>query len=200
MRAHTHARTTKPHAHGRCASPPILFCCCCCCVARQVMTPLVFSQRLWQTSGHWDHYREDMFQVKVWEAHEVMLRLAVQPPSRTSISLASCFVCVCVCVCVCARVCVPVHCSPKGFGDADVGNDEPQQQQQQQQQQSANLKGLKPMNCPAHCLIFDHTKVGRLFQTRIHAHTHTHTTHRHTHVLRFVPLAANAPRPSPSPL
>ena len=30
----------------------------------QVRTPLVFNKRLWETSGHWEHYRENMFLVE----------------------------------------------------------------------------------------------------------------------------------------
>ena len=30
----------------------------------QIRTPLVFNKRLWETSGHWDHYRENMFLVE----------------------------------------------------------------------------------------------------------------------------------------
>ncbi len=31
---------------------------------QEVRTPLVFNKRLWETSGHWDHYRENMFLVE----------------------------------------------------------------------------------------------------------------------------------------
>jgi len=34
---------------------------------QEVMTPLVSEKRLWETSGHWEHYREDMFVVPVDE-------------------------------------------------------------------------------------------------------------------------------------
>eukprot|EP00056_Hartaetosiga_gracilis_P009447 m.135899 g.135899 ORF g.135899 m.135899 type:complete len:797 (-) comp13128_c3_seq3:73-2463(-) len=57
----------------------------------EVMTPLVYSQALWETSGHWDHYRNDMYKVT-------------------------------------------------GFDEGD----KPEEQE----------KGLKPMNCPAHCLVY----------------------------------------------
>ena len=30
----------------------------------ELRTPLVFNRQLWQTSGHWDHYRENMFLVE----------------------------------------------------------------------------------------------------------------------------------------
>ena len=31
---------------------------------QEVRTPLVFNKKLWETSGHWDHYRENMFLVE----------------------------------------------------------------------------------------------------------------------------------------
>jgi threonyl-tRNA synthetase len=34
---------------------------------QEVMTPLVSEKRLWETSGHWEHYRDDMFVIPVDE-------------------------------------------------------------------------------------------------------------------------------------
>ncbi len=53
---------------------------------QEVITPMLFQKKLWETSGHWDHYKNDMFFVE---------------------------------------------------GEEQLG--------------------LKPMNCPSHCLIFGHT-------------------------------------------
>ncbi len=33
----------------------------------EVVTPQLYNSRLWQTSGHWDHYRENMFTLKIDE-------------------------------------------------------------------------------------------------------------------------------------
>jgi threonyl-tRNA synthetase len=33
----------------------------------EVVTPQIYSSRLWQTSGHWDHFRENMFTLKIDE-------------------------------------------------------------------------------------------------------------------------------------
>ncbi|CAO3570417.1 unnamed protein product [Mortierella alpina] len=78
----------------------------------EVMTPLMYKKELWETSGHWQNYKDDMFQVQ--------------------------------------RGCGHQH--HEGHGDEHKegavlaaslteGHDE--------------VFGLKPMNCPGHCLIFD---------------------------------------------
>ncbi|XP_023580366.1 threonine--tRNA ligase, mitochondrial isoform X1 [Trichechus manatus latirostris] len=63
----------------------------------EVKTPMLFSTKLWEQSGHWEHYREDMF--------------ALQPPGPDR--------------------------------PASSPSDHP-------------TLALKPMNCPAHCLMFAH--------------------------------------------
>lgn len=68
----------------------------------EVITPMLYSQKLWEISGHWDHYKEDMFFVKCSHHHDQK-------------------------------------------DEAGATAKEPE------------LLGLKPMNCPAHCLIFGHT-------------------------------------------
>ena len=40
---------------------------------REVVTPLVYDKSLWETSGHWSHYRENMFTFTVDE-HDVSLK------------------------------------------------------------------------------------------------------------------------------
>uniref|UniRef100_A0A2K5C4G9 threonine--tRNA ligase n=1 Tax=Aotus nancymaae TaxID=37293 RepID=A0A2K5C4G9_AOTNA len=69
----------------------------------EVKTPTLFSTKLWEQSGHWEHYQEDMF--------------AVQPP----------------------------------------GSDRPASSQSDDStRHSTDTLALKPMNCPAHCLMFAH--------------------------------------------
>uniref|UniRef100_A0A8C9I859 Threonine--tRNA ligase, mitochondrial n=1 Tax=Piliocolobus tephrosceles TaxID=591936 RepID=A0A8C9I859_9PRIM len=69
----------------------------------EVKTPTLFSTKLWEQSGHWEHYQEDMF--------------AVQPP----------------------------------------GSDRPASSQSDDStRRTADILALKPMNCPAHCLMFAH--------------------------------------------
>uniref|UniRef100_A0A8D2GKZ4 threonine--tRNA ligase n=1 Tax=Urocitellus parryii TaxID=9999 RepID=A0A8D2GKZ4_UROPR len=69
----------------------------------EVKTPTMFSTKLWEQSGHWEHYREDMFTLK-------------PPGSDRSTS----------------------------------------SQRDRSAKHPTNTFALKPMNCPAHCLIFAH--------------------------------------------
>ena len=36
----------------------------------EVITPLIYKNQLWKTSGHWDNYRDDMFKVTGNVVHE----------------------------------------------------------------------------------------------------------------------------------
>ena len=63
---------------------------------QEVITPVVYNQKLWETSGHWQHYKDNMFAVRTAE-------------------------------------------------EKDLTEAEKKEQM-----------GLKPMNCPGHCLIFEH--------------------------------------------
>uniref|UniRef100_A0A8C6FS73 threonine--tRNA ligase n=1 Tax=Moschus moschiferus TaxID=68415 RepID=A0A8C6FS73_MOSMO len=69
----------------------------------EVKTPTLFSTKLWEVSGHWEHYREDMF--------------ALQPPDLDR---------------------------PSSSQNDHSGS------------HPTDILALKPMNCPAHCLMFAH--------------------------------------------
>uniref|UniRef100_A0A5G2R8I2 threonine--tRNA ligase n=1 Tax=Sus scrofa TaxID=9823 RepID=A0A5G2R8I2_PIG len=69
----------------------------------EVKTPTLFSTKLWELSGHWEHYREDMFALQ---------------PSGTDGPASS---------------------------QSDHSTSHP-----------TDTLALKPMNCPAHCLMFAH--------------------------------------------
>lgn len=71
----------------------------------EVITPNLFYDDLFKTSGHWDHYREDMFHFSLEENH---FEPQIVDPNEPCIS--------------CAKSCREM--------------------------------GLKPMNCPGHCLVF----------------------------------------------
>ncbi|MCA1659583.1 MAG: threonine--tRNA ligase, partial [Verrucomicrobiaceae bacterium] len=40
----------------------------------EVKAPIVFNKALWETSGHWDHYRENMFLVKSADGEDMSLK------------------------------------------------------------------------------------------------------------------------------
>ncbi|KAJ3101287.1 54S ribosomal protein L39, mitochondrial [Phlyctochytrium planicorne] len=70
----------------------------------EVVTPIMFNKQVWETSGHWDNYREDMFLVKQ-----------------------------------------DSNCSSHDHNHHNGGKGE----------EDAGIFGLKPMNCPGHCVLFD---------------------------------------------
>jgi threonyl-tRNA synthetase len=48
----------------------------------EVKTPLVFNKALWETSGHWQHYRKNMFLVEGEDADEQMAMKAMNCPGH----------------------------------------------------------------------------------------------------------------------
>jgi threonyl-tRNA synthetase len=48
----------------------------------EVKTPLVFNKALWETSGHWQHYRQNMFLVQGEDEHEQMGVKAMNCPGH----------------------------------------------------------------------------------------------------------------------
>jgi threonyl-tRNA synthetase len=40
----------------------------------EVKTPLIYNKALWETSGHWSHYRQNMFQVQGSEGEEMAVK------------------------------------------------------------------------------------------------------------------------------
>jgi len=79
---------------------------------QEVQTPNMYGVELWKTSGHWQHYQDDMFRVQIKEDASDPLPLADKTPDGKSLPPGE----------------------PK---DKDKG-----------------VFGLKPMNCPGHCLMF----------------------------------------------
>jgi threonyl-tRNA synthetase len=99
---------------------------------QEVITPLVFNKELWETSGHWQNYKDDMFAV-------------------TGASHAH------------------THDAHAGEGHSCAHHahssliDKEEVRARHLQSESvllalthspSQVMGLKPMNCPAHCLIF----------------------------------------------
>lgn len=87
----------------------------------EVITPLIFDKKLWQTSGHWQHYRENMFLIKGGEDIDTDKAKASTQGSETVNKIAT-------------------TCNH----DHDHTHDE----------DDHFSTGLKPMNCPGHCLTF----------------------------------------------
>ncbi|KDO18649.1 threonyl-tRNA synthetase [Saprolegnia parasitica CBS 223.65] len=78
----------------------------------EVVTPLIFKKELWETSGHYENYKEDMYSVR---------------PGMDDDKPMSC----------------ADHANHAALQSDDDGD----------------LFGLKPMNCPGHCLMFKENKV-----------------------------------------
>ena len=57
--------TRSPTTCAACSSPPATV---------EVKTPIVFNKALWETSGHWQHYRENMFLVESEDGEEMGLK------------------------------------------------------------------------------------------------------------------------------
>ncbi|DAZ96845.1 TPA: hypothetical protein N0F65_008276 [Lagenidium giganteum] len=81
---------------------------------QEVITPLIFKKELWETSGHYQNYKEDMFMVS-------------QGIDEPVVQKTSC--------------------------GHDLVHDD-----KHDQSGEIDLFGLKPMNCPGHCLIFREAK------------------------------------------
>src|ERR1019366_3083173 len=84
----------------------------------EVMTPLINEKALWETSGHWDHYRDDMFLFPVDEQTTYGLtapgscRSATRTSTRCTVSSARAR---CTGCCECASSCrtTPTSSSPR---------------------------------------------------------------------------------------
>jgi threonyl-tRNA synthetase len=104
----------------------------------EVRSPLMYNSSLWRTSGHWDNYRENMFLIAN-PTDETLAPSATStpPPVSTSTSKkAECPVC---------------------------KSDNPQTNSAnathtRATEESEVVMGMKPMNCPGHCLIFASAK------------------------------------------
>ncbi|KAI9328575.1 Tarsl2 protein [Zopfochytrium polystomum] len=80
---------------------------------QEVETPLLFNKQLWETSGHWENYRDDMFVVG---DHDSLAKKGKESPSSET---------------------------PTSEDHHSHSHEELEE-----------THGLKPMNCPGHCLIF----------------------------------------------
>ncbi|KAJ1645980.1 hypothetical protein LPJ64_002493 [Coemansia asiatica] len=91
----------------------------------EVSTPLMYNRKLWETSGHWDKYREDMFSIS---PGAVAASIVAEPNTQEN-KQSSC-------------------CNHGAQYNAQTGSSDISAKDE-----SAEFC-LKPMNCPGHCLIF----------------------------------------------
>lgn len=82
----------------------------------EVLTPIMYKQSLWEQSGHWENYKDDMFTVTRSISHRV-------------------------------------EAAPMELSDGRM-----QPRKQVSEATESEEFGLKPMNCPGHCLLFQSTR------------------------------------------
>lgn len=88
----------------------------------EVITPLIYKDDLWKTSGHWQHYKDDMFQVS---ANHHTSETPVEQQQQQSSSQIT-----------------------------ESNNNAQQKSPEEIDQELTQIYGLKPMNCPGHCVMF----------------------------------------------
>ncbi|PWN27817.1 class II aaRS and biotin synthetase [Jaminaea rosea] len=102
----------------------------------EVITPQIYRKKLWEQSGHWDNYREDMFGVEGFKEQQ---RKEMKRAAKVAKVIEE------------RRGCCAAH-DAEGSGQSDASTSA-----------SASTSttplpdmdfGLKPMNCPGHCLIY----------------------------------------------
>lgn len=81
----------------------------------EVVSPNIFSNKLWETSGHWDKYKENMFLLEDFHHHD---------NNKNEIEICD-------------------HDDTNETGETKETKEE-----------NKIIYGMKPMNCPCHCLIF----------------------------------------------
>jgi len=113
----------------------------------EVRSPLVFDKLLWQQSGHWDKYKEDMFFVSKGHTSPP----SAEPNQNVAAPAASQNVEV-----VASETGTPItlpklHPSELGCVHGHAHN---HSQAHNTDPEGVGIQGLKPMNCPGHCLLF----------------------------------------------
>jgi threonyl-tRNA synthetase len=117
----------------------------------EVATPLMYSHRLWQQSGHWQHYRDDMFLVTdskglLDDAYvRRMQKLLRGSDASVAASDGGDHV-----VPTSTGAATAAAASPEGEPSIATGGSGGNSAHAPEE----DLMCLKPMNCPGHCLIF----------------------------------------------
>lgn len=109
----------------------------------EVITPLLYKTLLWQQSGHWDNYKEDMFRVGGYEQRDEPTPSEAAAVDSDGGSGAT-------------------GSADSGAADSGAADSATAGCASSGDVASAAEYGLKPMNCPGHCLIF--SKLERLYQ------------------------------------
>lgn len=103
----------------------------------EVQTPQLFRSALWKKSGHWDNYRDDMFQVQGFReasASQVAQNTNILPERDD---------------------CCPAHAHTHTHTPTPTPtHTHTHTHASTTAQEDESLFGLKPMNCPGHCIIF----------------------------------------------
>ncbi len=93
----------------------------------EVQSPQLYKTSLWKRSGHWDNYRDDMFATEGYKERTLRTPAPTQLQGNSSVEEGR------------TACCAIDHASTPAAAEG-TGEDE--------------SFGLKPMNCPGHCLIF----------------------------------------------
>ncbi|PWN52302.1 threonyl-tRNA synthetase [Violaceomyces palustris] len=107
---------------------------------QEVQSPQLYRSSLWKTSGHWDNYRDDMFCSEGYKERSERSRSSSAWMEKAKVA---------------EEVdrerggCCSAH-SEKASSSSEPKREEGREKEEQDEESF----GLKPMNCPGHCLIF----------------------------------------------
>lgn len=103
----------------------------------EVVTPLLFDKRLWQVSGHWENYRDDMFSIGMGKGSSINGGTLGETGFSSSITSPGGL----------EGSCSHSHTNHSEEIHSHKGNTTENGDEEQ-------VYGLKPMNCPGHCLMY----------------------------------------------
>ncbi|KAI9179396.1 threonyl-tRNA synthetase [Blastocladiella emersonii ATCC 22665] len=114
----------------------------------EVITPLLYKRPLWQASGHWDNYKDDMFTVLPGQGDQAAPAAPAPVPAPAKAEAPA------------AAVEAPEDAAAVKWESHEgcahhAHHAEPAAAAADAE---AGLYGLKPMNCPGHCLLFKSTR------------------------------------------
>ena len=123
----------------------------------EVKTPLIYNKALWETSGHWQHYRENMFLVQGRHDESGHGHEGGQPAGHDERAGGQ-----------------PARHDERAGGQP-ARHDERAGGQPARDGNDAHMMGVKAMNCPGHMLVFgSQTRSYRDLPLRLHEQTPLH--------------------------